>query len=224
VPNRTLDRRVEFIGLCGAGKSTFYALLKERIANAGILVAEQPPKPVPPLPAIAAGAGFAIAMALDARGLTFLAHAANWWLPMKLGYRVAQMRRAAPVGQWKVQVDSGLLQPIVSFAAEHNRRLDSVPVAAIVRQLDLPRVLIYLQAAAALALPRYIEREKLDAETAKHLEPQFVQAYNVCEAIVAECRKAGAAVITVDAGDSRSMPTAERVAEYLRVQIGDGHP
>jgi hypothetical protein len=221
--NARLDRRVEFVGLCGAGKSTFYALLQDKLAQCDLPLVEQRPTAVPPLRALIAGAQFSSSMAVSGRGLPFLFHSENWWLPLKLGYRNAQMRRGvAATPHWQIQIDTGLLQPIVSFAAEHNWRLDPVPLAAILPKLDLPRILIYLQATAPLALARYVAREKPDAQTSSRLERQFVQAYDVCEAVVEKCRMAGTTVVKVDARDSRSDEAAGRVAEMLCEHIGVG--
>jgi hypothetical protein len=64
------------------------------------------------------------------------------------------------------------------------------------------------------------ERHRLDADAEQRLERQFGQAYAVCETVVAECRKAGALVIDVDADQSRSDAAADRVAEILRDNVG----
>lgn len=220
----SLSRRVEFVGLCGAGKSTFYELLKVRLSRAGLSLAERRPVNVSATRTLFYGGQFTAAMALrGGGGARFLMHPENWWLPFKLGYRIAQMNQRAPASDlWPLDVDSGLLQPIISFAAEHNRRLDRVPLAAILPLLALPQVLIYMRAAPALALRRYLARERLrlDAGAEQQFERQFGYAYAVCETVVAECRKAGALVIDVDADQSRSDDATERVAEMLRNNVG----
>ena len=221
----SLSCRLEFVGLCGAGKSTFYERLKVRIST-GFPLAERRPVSVSAARASFYGGRFTAAMAIKGGdGARFLLHPENWWLPFKLGYRSAQMKQHETVSEhWSLDVDSGLLQPIVSFAAEHNRRLDPIPLAVILPLLALPRILIYMRAAPALALQRYLAREqhRLDAGAEQQLERQFEQAYIVCQTLVAECRKAGALVIDVDANDSRSDAAADRVAEILRDNVGRG--
>ena len=219
-------RRVEFVGLCGAGKSTFYELLKVSLLRAGLPLVERRPEAVSTSRALILCGQFAAAMTLKGSGgVRFLLGHANWWLPLKLGYRNAQMHQGVIASEeWQLHVDSGLLQPIVSFAAEHNRQLNPIPLSAILPLLALPQILIYMRAAPALALRRYLvrERDRLDAEAEQRLERQFEQAYIVCQILVAECRKAGVLVIDVDANDSCSDAAADRVAEMLRDNVGRG--
>jgi thymidylate kinase len=87
--------------------------------------------------------------------------------------------------------------------------------------LPLPALVVYLQAPVDLALDRYCGREsrRLVADARNGLSRQFSQAEKVCDELLEACRKAGSAIVTVDACDSRSEVAAERAFGAIRKRI-----
>jgi hypothetical protein len=138
--------------------------------------------------------------------LRFLAWHGAWWLPLKLGFRLAGLKsRGTSKGQ--VVVDGGLLQPIVSFAVEHNRPGRAIPVRALLSSLPPPREAIYVKVAPDTAWQRYVMRQQAGGGGVSHpdLQQRFVLAEPVCENLYHECRRTGVPLITLDAEERIDM-------------------
>jgi hypothetical protein len=116
-----------------------------------------------------------------------------------------------------MHVDTGLLQPVISFIAEHKGKLDALPIVAAISGLTLPRILLYVHARPELALSRYLARDnrRIDGAEREMIVRQFSLAAAACEQLVQYCRGAGAIVFSVDAEETRSDAAAERVADEL---------
>jgi len=106
------------------------------------------------------------------------------WLLAKLAYRWAGLLQR-PVGGllW----DSGLLQPLLSHAAEYSDRFVRIEDAlAVLHILPLPQAVIYLDSGVETAYQRYCQRQELTGRRAgvKVTQAGFVQAQEICDHIV----------------------------------------
>lgn len=209
---------MEFVGLCGAGKSTLHAGLMPLLEQSGMRFHSRRPQSVAGLAALSAGLSCAAVMAR--RGAAgFLLRRAHWWLPMKLGYRQAQRRlHPGPAGEWQVEMDTGLLQPVVSFAAEYNAGLAPVPVSAALAAVDLPHIAIHVTSTPDLALQRYVARDaaRLVNADRRQLAAQFDQAAGVLNEIVHLCRQSGVIVLDIDAERNRDADAVAALAAQIR--------
>ncbi len=223
-PSRTLGRRIEFVGLCGAGKSTFSQLLASHLDFAANGIVEMRASDVPAAPSIAAGLGVAARMVANESGsLRFLGRSANWWLPLKMGYRSTQLvRQAGRIGgSWTLCVDSGLLQPYISFAAEYNKRLDPVVMAQVAKVVSLPDTVVHVSASAVVALERYLKRSAgspTKSQRAQFLR-QFQLAVTVEEKLLSQCIEHGVTVLKVRADETKSSAAAMRIASAIRERL-----
>ncbi len=187
---------IEMYGLCGAGKTTILSTLIPILKNEALPWNVEVSLPIIPK---AIDCHFEI-MRLLLQALwqspkhvaSFLSAKKNWWLPQKLGYRSAGIKRCKK-SQLTLLVDSGVLQPFVSFCVENYCLLRSFPFEALWSSLILPKYTIYVCLPPEVALDRYLKREskshrKLDIN---NIYQRFNNAFEVCEKIFEKCQTSG---------------------------------
>jgi hypothetical protein len=107
------------------------------------------------------------------------------WLLSKLAYRAAVLKSRP--GSSGLLVDSGLLQPLISYAAEYSKSPIRVEdVLATLSALPMPYALIYLDNGVEVAQQRYRNRQERTGRRADvDVTPEaFAQAQEICTRIV----------------------------------------
>ena len=184
-----VNRSIETFGLCGAGKTTLLRRLIVAIQETGGELLPSIETPVQPQGSnVWAETARVVSRAFSSEPLgvsRFLFEEANWWLPHKLGFRIAgmRMRRATTA---PLLIDSGLLQPFVSFAIEWNLRGSEVPISAFLNALALPDLAIYVRASPEAAYERYVAREVAAQRALPRgdLQGRFLMGYEMCQRLV----------------------------------------
>lgn len=154
--------RIEVFGLCGAGKSTIVARLLPLIAaRGGTISATRPPPPWGPHSLARTARLLAASLAGNPASLAaFLTAPSNWWLPLKLGYRRAALAKLSH-DQSHILLDSGILQPFVSFAIEWSARPNrTIPLQALLPNLPRATAAIHIHAPTQDAMQRYLARAR----------------------------------------------------------------
>lgn len=177
---------LETFGLCGAGKTTLLRRLFVKLQEIGgnrLPSIEMPVQPDREAVLFETGRIVTRSFLHAPREVyQFLREANAWWLPSKLGFRVAgiKMRRtmSAPL-----LIDSGLLQPFVSFAIERNIEDRHIPREALLDSVVLPTLAVYVHVAPENAYFRYIDREIGSGRELPHgdLRKRFDDAYEICQ-------------------------------------------
>jgi len=146
---------IELFGLCGAGKSTITNSLLPYFETGcrGFDVA----RPISPdgVRTIVRAAGLALRAAFvnPADVCRLLAHRQGISLFLKLGLRLASMevRKARP---WTLLVDSGIVQPLVSYLVEQNVKKLNLPLRALMSTVPFPSAVIYVRVKPEVAYCR----------------------------------------------------------------------
>lgn len=174
---------IEILGLPGAGKSTLLdRLARDRSGLPALL------KPIDPgggavlwkIALLTAGMALRNPVSL----LRLALRSDGRWLLSKLAYRWAGLQLRPDAG---VLLDSGLLQPLLSYAAEYSRRPVRVDDAlAALRGLPLPQAVVYLDSGVETAHRRYRQRQQLTGRRAEAevTSEGFAQAQEICDRIV----------------------------------------
>ncbi len=221
--------RIEVFGLCGAGKSTVVARLLPLIAarTGTAICATRPTAPRGPQSLgrtgrLVAGAGLRNPWALAA----FLRHPSNWWLPLKLGYRRAALANLAD-DQAHILLDSGVLQPFISFVIEWCRRPDqAVPLAGLLPALPKTTAALHIHAPAETAMQRYRARAR---ETGITLDQRdwnrhFAAGASMTDAIATACRARRCPVVTIDNTQAPSPTDLANAVDALLAQLPGTQP
>lgn len=213
---------VEVFGLCGAGKSTLMRRLAPMIESrsGGRVRAERPVRPYG-----AASLCRTLVLALRAVGgdplgmLGFLLQPSSWWLIGKLGYRWAGMALRPRETGWLL-LDSGVLQPFVSYAIEYGGRVP--PVEPLLAALPMPRVALYVRAAAPTARARYVARARAAQKElpCEDWTRRFAVGEATCASVLAACRRARCAVVEIVNEDEPDAAVLERTARAIAVALG----
>lgn len=195
---RVLRDHIEVIGLPGSGKSTLVDQLKRHPEMPPVL----PPHDPGAFSTLTAAAQLAVTGLLTIpRAMSpLICSRDGCWLIAKLSYRSAALKQRS--GPKALLQDSGVLQPLVSFAAEYrNGLLPKLPAAELLSLLWLPRVVLYVRVPPELALERYRMRQ---VETGRRSEVRvtmdgFMEAHAACETIAEIYRqKADRDLVVVD--------------------------
>lgn len=214
-----VNRSIETFGLCGAGKTTLLRRLIVAIQETGGELLPSIETPVQPHGGkvwVETARVVSRAFSNEPWGVSrFLFEEDNWWLPHKLGFRIAgmRMRRATTA---PLLIDSGLLQPFVSFAIEWNLRGSDVPIGAFLRALALPDLAIYVRASPEAAYERYVAREVAARRPlpAGDLLGRFYKGYDMCHRLVDLYARLGLRLEVVDCD--------KPIADSVLVQIAQG--
>lgn len=174
---------IEILGLPGAGKSTLMDRLARKQSDLPELL-----KPIDPggEAVLRKMARLAARMVLrnPASLLRLTLRADGRWLLTKLAYRWAGLGKRSGSG---LLLDSGLLQPLLSYAAEYSERPVCIDDAlAALHALPLPQAVVYLDSGAETAHRRYRQRQQLTGRRAEtEVTPTgFAQAQEICDRIV----------------------------------------
>ena len=149
--------KVELLGLCGAGKTTFLnaiiPMLKSNV-DFDLTYPYVPPKIQILLNVIRIlWVGFFTEPIIFSR---FIAKKNNWWLIKKIAYRSAGINCRKEDSA--ILIDSGILQPFISFEIEENSSDITVPIHPILNGCALPDVVIVFDVAPSIAIERYKQR------------------------------------------------------------------
>lgn len=174
---------IEILGLPGAGKSTLMDRLAREQSDLPELL-----KPIDPGGAAVLRkiARLVARMVLrnPASLLRLTLRADGRWLLSKLAYRWAGLGKRSGSG---LLLDSGLLQPLLSYAAEYSKRPVCVDDAlAALHALPLPQAVVYLDSGTETAHRRYRQRQQRTGRQAEtEVTPMgFAQAQEICDRIV----------------------------------------
>jgi len=180
---------VELFGLCGSGKTTLARAMEG--SPTSTLWVEGPVKPSGTSALLWTVRLVAGHLFGDPAGcLRLLRSPGGSWLHFKLGYRLAGLRmRGDLIG--RLLLDSGVLQPLISFDVEYN--LDLVPwdVDPLVRLLPLPSCALYVRVQPEVAMRRYLAREQAHGRTVpmKRVEDRFYRGFKTAENLYHICIK-----------------------------------
>ena len=209
---------IELFGLCGAGKTTITdglaPILETR--ERGSVVA----RPISP-------GGIRTlqhAMWLALRAIIkqpsevsrFLSHHQGRRLFLKLGLRLASMdiRNAC---RRTLLIDSGILQPLVSYLVEQNIRKVTPPLRALIPVLPFPAATIYVRVNAEVAYRRYMSRQGGTeiAFDGTGLRGRFEDGFTLCEWLHDYCTAVKIPTLIVDSSDRLNADQLEKLTEKV---------
>ena len=186
---------VEIFGLCGAGKTS--------VAQKLLLAVEpgaepwlRPEGPVAPSGWISVLTAGRLFMTLGLRDpsacMRLLSNSAGRWLILKLGYRVAGLRKRGNIAG-SLLLDSGVLQPLISFEVEYNLSFLQIDALGIIKNLPLPSCAIYVKVEPGVAMRRYLGREKENGRTIymRNIEMRFTKGFDMAERLYRACEDMG---------------------------------
>ena len=149
--------KVELLGLCGVGKTTFINAIMPRLKSNVDLDLAYPV--VPPKIQILFSLIKILWVGFFTEPITFsrfITKKNNWWLIKKITYRSAGISYRKK-GSF-ILIDSGILQPFISFEIEENSSDVTVPVHPILSGCVLPDVVIVFDVSPSIAIERYRQR------------------------------------------------------------------
>ena len=216
----------EMFGLCGAGKTTIAAGLAPLFQTEELRL--DVARPISP-----GGIGTiynALCLALRAtvsdpvKVSQFLMHDQGRRLFLKLGLRTASMamRKAYPR---TLLIDSGVLQPLVSFVVEQNERKLEPPLRALMAVVPFPAAAIYVRVDPELAYRRYISRQtRSGILMADHgLRSRFDHGLSFCEWLYDYCNYLKLPTMVIDSSDhldsNHLVDVAERIGDPILIAM-----
>ena len=215
--------RIDTFGLCGAGKSTLFKALAPRIeARVGPGRIEIEP---PVQPAVASYrlelARLMAKLALQSPSdlLSWWRGEASVWLVKKLAYRLAGIRSRPRCGS-SLQIDSGLLQPFVSFAIEINRERRCYPLDSLLRIVPMPTFALYVQSSPEVAFTRYMDRGPRITEAPEILRERFDDGLRVCDLLHNTCEQYGTNVAVIDVNNEVDEQVLDRAVTEILTHPG----
>jgi thymidylate kinase len=149
--------KVELLGLCGAGKTTFLTALTSRLESNADLGLAYPL--VPPISQTLVSLIRILWVGFFTEPITFarfIINKSNWWLVKKAAYRSAGIISRG--NDNVILIDSGILQPFLSFEIEERLSNSIIPTKAILDGCVLPDLAIVFIVPSRLAMKRYEER------------------------------------------------------------------
>jgi thymidylate kinase len=209
---------VEILGLPGSGKST----LSDRLSNE-LFDMPQYLTPINP-------SGYAVLFKIIRLIVSMVCHnpsalfrlivrSDGRWLLSKLAYRWAGLDKRLSSG---LLIDSGLLQPLLSYAAEYSKTPVHIDdVLAVLRVIPLPGAVIYLDCGVEVSFRRYQKRQKLTkrrAEVNVTIEG-FKQAQEICDYIIGTLPRTKVLRVPGEVADVHD--TLKQVSECLISWIND---
>ena len=149
--------KVEFLGLCGAGKTTFLKKLSSELESEKYLGLAHPVIPSLWQTFLSLIKILIVGFFYSPVSFShFLLKKNNWWLVKKIALRSAGIKLRGENNF--ILVDSGILQPFLSFEIEENIIDSTVPIHAILAGCDLPNLLLNFVVVPEIAMERYKER------------------------------------------------------------------
>lgn len=191
--------KVELLGLCGAGKTTFINAITSMLKSNADFDLTYPI--VPPKIQILISMIRVLWVGFFTEPITFsrfIAQKNNRWLVNKIAYRSAGIncRKERSV----IFIDSGILQPFISFEIEENSLDISVPIHPILNGCALPDVVIVFEVAPSIAIERYKQRG-LSGEgmvIRKNSRKHFNRAEKLRKNLVEYCKMKNVQIVEVD--------------------------
>jgi hypothetical protein len=191
--------KIELVGLCGAGKSTFIAALEDRLISDEVIELDHPV--IPNLLFFAIYIlkillfGFATEPIVFSK---FLSKRSNWWLVKKVAYRQAGMRLRGNKNY--ILVDCGTLQPFLSFEIEEKVTNSNVPIEPLLCGCKLPDIILFFHVSPFLAKNRYEIRGKRGQGRVarKNCDQYFERAEEVRKNLFEYCKRMEIKTIELD--------------------------
>ena len=197
--------KVELLGLCGAGKTTFLKGLTSKLD-----------------PDIDLGLAYSVIPSLSQRAISlmrilltgfsikpvsfssFLMKRNNWWLIKKIAFRSAGIKLRADSNF--ILVDSGILQPFLSFEIEENTIDVNVPIHNLLSGCKLPDLLIVFNISPRIAMNRYEQRGlQGDGKLIRdNSDNYFNKAEELRKNLISYCKDKNVHIIEVDSSENFS--------------------
>ena len=134
----------------------------------------------------------------------FLLKKNNWWLVKKIALRSAGIKIRGKNNI--ILVDSGILQPFLSFEIEENMIDSNIPIHAILAGCDLPNLLLNFVVDPKIAMKRYEERGlRGDGKLIRaNSESYFNKAEKLRKALISYCKMKNVHIVEVDSSQDFS--------------------
>ena len=149
--------KIELLGLCGVGKTTFLKAIKSMLVSnmdLGLAYPIVPPKNYIVLSLIKIlYFGFFTDPINFGR---FILNKNNRWLVKKVAFRSAGINYRK--NNNLILIDSGILQPFLSFEIEERLSDSKIPIRALLEGCVLPKLVIVFVAPPQIAMKRYEQR------------------------------------------------------------------
>jgi len=205
--------KVELLGLCGVGKTTFLSALTSRSEFDLDLALVYPV--VPPRSRTLRSLIRILLVGFFTEPLTFsrfITNISNWWLIKKIAYRSAGI--SLRDDERAIFVDSGILQPFLSFEIEEKLSDSTIPVHSLLNGCPLPDLVVVFSVLPRIAKQRY-EQRGLCGEgklIRQNSEEYFSRAEELRKKLVDYCKEKNVQIIRVDA-------SCQFTEEYLRCKL-----
>ena len=207
--------RIEQLGLCGAGKTTFLNKLATKMESDLNLKISYPIKPPRTSIVMSFFKMFFFCLLTEPFVfIHFLFRKKNWWLIKKISLRSAGIRERGDNNC--ILADSGVLQPFISFEIEENHSNISIPVQCLLKYCPLPNIILNFHVSSSTAMERY-EQRGLRGEgqlIRKNSANYFHRAHQLQEKLISYCKKRNISVIDIDS-------QSEFTDEYLMIKLSE---
>lgn len=210
---------IEMFGLCGAGKSTITNHLAPVLRQCG-----QSPGVARPIdPGGIRTVNEAIWLALRTAVTNPASVGPRLFrrqvgaLFLKLGLRLASMKiRQAPHGTFLI--DSGIMQPFVSYYIEQNLLGLNVPLPALLSVVPFPAAAVYVRTEPELAYRRYVARQREIGGSLNEqgLRGRFDDGFALCEWLHEYCTAVKLPTLVIDSSEPLGPDQLENLAEWFK--------
>lgn len=197
--------KVEFLGLCGAGKTTFLKGLGSKLQSKKYLDFAHPVIPSLWQTFLSLIKILIVSFYYSPISFSrFLLKKNNWWLVKKIALRSAGIKIRGKNNI--ILVDSGILQPFLSFEIEENMIDSNIPIHAILAGCDLPNLLLNFVVDPKIAMKRYEERGlRGDGKLIRaNSESYFNKAEKLRKALISYCKMKNVHIVEVDSSQDFS--------------------
>jgi thymidylate kinase len=194
-----MSARIELVGLCGAGKSTFISAVKNKLKGNDSLSLVYPVAQPLYLTRYYILEILMRAFIRDpVNTFVFFMRKSNWWLLKKLAYRAASNSERYEGNL--IVVDSGVLQPFLSFEIEERTSESEVPLCTLLKSVSLPDVVIFFYIPSWQAKERYEYRwlKGEGKEIRENSVKYFDEAEKIRKKIFNYCKMHNTKIIEVD--------------------------
>lgn len=190
--------KIELLGLCGAGKTTFLTAINAKLVSDIDLSLAYPI--VPPVSHTVLKLMKILCVGFFTEPIKFgcfILNKSNRWLVKKVAFRSAGINFRT--NENFVLIDSGILQPFLSFEIEERLSESKIPIGAILEGCVLPKLVIVFIVPPKIAMKRYEQRGlsgkgKLIRENSRR---HFDTAEKLRENLVEYCIKKNIQIIEV---------------------------
>ena len=205
--------KIELLGLCGSGKTTFLTALTSVLESKTDLGLAHPL--VPPTSQIPIRLIKIFCIGLFTEPITFarfIINKSNWWLLKKVAYRSVGISSRGDDNV--ILIDSGILQPFLSFEIEERQSNSIIPIRAILEACVLPKLVIVFIVPPKIAMKRY-EQRGLSGKgklIRKNSGRYFNRAEELRKNLVEYCEMKNVQIIEVDSSQQFS-------EKYLKMKL-----